>query len=81
MIRYSYYKRELAKLRAMYGEGVLVSKDQRGILVKNFRPPKKYKTETALVYLQVPEGFGYGINIMNSWILLNKRTGKEHLIP
>jgi len=80
LIKYSYYNRNLTELKKQYGPGnVFVSKKNDAVMVRNFVPPLYYRMDETWVYLDIPQGFGYGINISNSYVLLNKKMGRSHL--
>jgi hypothetical protein len=82
MIKYSYFENQLSQLKKAYKpENVYVGKNNAAVLVRNFRPPGYFKTKATSVLLEIPPGFGYGINIPNSFILLKKGFSKFHLYP
>ncbi len=74
--------RFLSALKKEYGgERVYVSRDGDGVLITSFSPPESYNIKETMVYIEIPEGFGYGVNITNSYILLDKEKVRHHLIP
>ncbi len=80
IIRHEYFLRELNRLFREYErENVLLSPKRNGIIVRNIKVPAKYKQKTTSIYLVVPEGYGYGINIMHSYVFLPNDAGRHHL--
>ena len=80
IVRHEYFLSELRRLFSEFErENVLISQKRDGIIVKNMHIPAKYGRKDTSIYLIVPEGFGYGINIIHSYVYLPKNTGKHHL--
>jgi hypothetical protein len=80
MIRYSYLINQLKVLREAYGaENVKVNKGNTLVLIRNFKLPPKYGMESTAVLAEIPEGYGYGIEILNTFILLDRKTARNHL--
>ena len=65
IVRHEYFLSELRRLFSEFErENVLISQKRDGIIVKNMHIPAKYGRKDTSIYLIVPEGFGYGINII-----------------
>lgn len=80
MIKYSFYTRELKELIEQYGGKVLSPRDASAVIVRDFLLPAGFKTSSCSVYLEIPSGFGYGVNIQNSYLLLGPEDSRKHLI-
>ncbi|OHD57631.1 MAG: hypothetical protein A2Y33_06235 [Spirochaetes bacterium GWF1_51_8] len=80
MIRASFYRAELRELKALYSEGVFEAEDRTSILIKNFKPPDGYKCNRTYLFFEIPSGFGFGVNIQHTWILLRKSAAHFHLV-
>lgn len=80
MIRHSYFTEQLHLLKNVYGEGVRVAANSQAVMVQNFKPPPAYKETYAPVVMDIPDGYGFGINIFDVWISLSKSVQKEHLL-
>jgi hypothetical protein len=81
MIRQSFYRWALRELKEEYGANVLEMPDQSAVLIKNFQVPGGYSCAKTYLFFEIPPGFGFGMNIMNTWVLLKHTDGKHHLIP
>ena len=80
MIKNSYFNAELKKLKeSCTPEAVFVARKCDFVLVKNFEPPRFYKKPSTGVLMEIPSGFGYGMNILNSFILLDRKFARHHL--
>ncbi|NPV02577.1 MAG: hypothetical protein HPY53_14475 [Brevinematales bacterium] len=81
MIRQSFYKWALREVKEEYGGGILEMPDQSAVLLKNFKVPEGYSCGKTYLFFEIPPGFGFGMNIMNTWVLLKHTDAKYHLIP
>ena len=81
MIRHDLFNRYVGALKKQQGaENVIVARDGSGVLVKNFMMPGEYKEKETMIYLEIPEGFGYGVNVSNAFLLLDRGKSRHHLI-
>ncbi len=82
MIRHDLFNRFCAALKKEYGpDQVIAARDSSGVLVTSFLMPGEYEEQKTMIYLEIPEGFGYGVNVSNVFILLDKKKNRHHLIP
>jgi len=80
MIKKSTYERELSILKKRYGaENIITMKNSSSIMIKNFRPPEFFKVKETVLYVEITEGYGFGVSPMNSFILLPEECQKFHL--
>ena len=80
MIKKSIYERELSILKKKYGtENIITMKNSSSIMIKNFRPPEFFKVKETVLYVEITEGYGFGVSPINSFILLPGECQKFHL--
>lgn len=80
MIKKSLYDRELSLLKKKYGaENVITIRNISSIIIKNFRPPAFFRIKETALYIEITEGYGFGISPMNSFIMLPAASRKFHL--
>jgi hypothetical protein len=77
MIKYSYLKDQIEKAKKELGKGNVVQL-KKYILLKDIEIPKKFGSEKGVLCLEIPEGYGYGAEIMVVHILLDKNKVKNH---
>ncbi|MBL0265761.1 MAG: hypothetical protein IPQ05_18315 [Leptospiraceae bacterium] len=78
MIKQSYLQSELSLLRKKYKKENIIHHG-KGVIIKNMPIPKGFGSETGALFLEIPDGYGFGINIMNCYIMLDKKKEKFHL--
>jgi hypothetical protein len=49
------------------------------VLIRDFSLPKKLGMQSTALLAEIPDGYGYGIDILNTFILLDRKTCKQHL--
>lgn len=80
MIKKSFYASELGQLRKKYGqENIVTGKNDPSLIIKNFKPPAYYETDETRLFIDISDGFGFGLNVMNSCILLPDKFERFHL--
>lgn len=81
MRKVSFLRQEFASLSRQYGEeNVLVPDTMDCLLIRNFPLPAGYKLDRTMLFIRIPEGYGYGSEILESWVLLSKRVPYSHLV-
>lgn len=80
MIKKSLYENEITLLKKRYGaDNILTAKNSWSVIIKNFVPPSFYKVKEAMLYIEVSDGYGFGIAPMVSYISLPAGFSKMHL--
>ncbi len=80
MVKKSFYASELSVLQKRYGkENIVLGKNDPSLIIKNFKPPAYYETEETRLFIDISDGFGFGLNVMNSCILLPEKFERFHL--
>lgn len=80
MIKQSYLQEELKELRIRFGaSNIFLSEDNGFLMIQNFPVPGFFKKKETCLVFEIPAGFGFGVNVFNSYILLNRKFEKKHL--
>ena len=77
MIKFSYLKDQISNAKKVLGKSNVIQL-KKYILIKDIEIPKKFGEERGVLCLEIPEGYGYGVEIMNVHILLDKNKAKSH---
>ncbi len=77
MIKYSYLKDQISNAKKELGKNNVIQL-KKYILIKDIKIPKSFGEERGVLCLEIPEGYGYGVEIINVYILLDKNKGKFH---
>lgn len=82
MIKKSLYEKELALLKKRYGaDNIITLRNSLSLIIKNFRVPEFFKIKETILYIEVTEGYGFGVSPMNCFILLPSTCARFHLFP
>jgi len=82
MIKKSLYENELAVLKKRYGaDNIITMRNSSSIIIQNFRVPEFFKIKETMLYIEIAEGYGYGVSPMNCFIVLPSSYARFHLFP
>ena len=77
MIKYSYLQDQILKLKKEFGKkNIILLKNH--VLIKNIKIPLEFGSETGVLSLEIPDGYGYGIDVMMIHILVGKNKSMHH---
>lgn len=78
MVNYSFLKDQISLLRKELGKKNVIQLNKY-ILLKDIKVPRAFSGDGAVLCLEIPEGYGFGMEIQNVQILLDKKKELNHL--